>query len=76
MAIHAVHCPVSGEQVTQVTNFDGDVQRVICREYDGVGTCRLMRAALQAGPLAQLLERNRERTLSRHDTRCVLRAAP
>jgi len=75
MAIHAVHCPVSGEQVTRVTNFDGDVQRVICREYDGAGTCRLMRASLQAGPLAQLLERNREHTLSTRDTHCVLRSA-
>ena len=75
MAIHSVHCPVSGEQVTQVTNFDADVTRVICPEYEGGGTCRLMRAALHGGPLSQLLERNHEHTLSTRDTRCLLRAA-
>ena len=75
MAIHAIHCPVSGVQVTQVTNFDGDVRRIICSEYEGGGTCRLMRAALQGGPLTQLLERNTEHTLGTHDTHCVLRTA-
>jgi len=75
MAIQSIRCPVSGEQVTQVTNFEGGVKRVICPEYDEGGTCRMMQAALQGGPLTQLLERNAEHTLNTRDTRCVLRSA-
>ena len=75
MAIHSTRCPVSGESVTQVTNFEGEVTRVICPEYDTGGTCRLMKTALQGGPLTQLLERNSEHTLSTRDTNCVLGVA-
>lgn len=73
MSIKALTCPVSGTQVTEVTNFEGLLRRVICPEYDADGNCRLMRAALQGGPLTQLLERTREHTLATRDTRCVLR---
>ena len=75
MAIQSTRCPVSGEPVTQVTDFEGGVTRVICPEYDASGTCRLMKTALQGGPLTQLVERNREHVLSMRDTTCVLRAA-
>ena len=75
MAIQSVWCPVSREQVTQVTNFQGGVERVICPEYEVGGTCRLMKAALQGGPLTQLLERNTEHTLGTRATGCVLKVA-
>jgi hypothetical protein len=75
MAIQSVRCPVSGEQVTQVTNFEGGVERVICPEYDVGGTCGLMKAALQGGPLTQLLERVSEHTLGTNTVKCVLDAA-
>jgi hypothetical protein len=74
MAIHSIRCPVSGEQVTQVTNFEGGVTRVICSEYEDVGTCRLKKATFQASPLAQFLERNAEHTLGSRGTQCVLRS--
>jgi hypothetical protein len=73
MAIQSFRCPISGERVTQVTNFEGIVERVICPECDVNGTCRLMKDALQGGPLAQLLERNREHTLSMRGSECVLK---
>jgi hypothetical protein len=73
MAIQSTRCPVSGEQVTQVTNFEGGVTRVICPDYEVSGACRLMRTALQGGPLTQLVERNSEHTLNTRDTNCVLR---
>ena len=47
-----------------MTNFEDTVERVICPEWDVSGTCRLMTDARQGGPLAQLLERNTEHTLS------------
>jgi hypothetical protein len=72
MAIQSVRCPVSGEPVTRLTNFEGGVQCVICTEYDAAGLCRLMTAALQGGLLMQLLERHSEHTLGTRDTRCVL----
>ena len=75
MAIQTVWCPVSREQVTKVTDFEGGVGRVICPEYDVEGTCGLMKAALQGGPLSQLLERNSEHTLGTRVTECVLKAA-
>ena len=75
MAIQSTRCPVSGEQVTQVTNFEGGVTRVICPEYDASGTCRLMKTALQGGPLTQLLERNTEHTLGTRTSDCVLKVA-
>lgn len=59
-----------------MTNFEGGVKRVICPEYDDVaGTCRLMEAALQGGPLTQLLERNSEHTLGIRGPECVLKVA-
>ena len=73
MAIQSIRCPISGEQVTQVTNFEGDVERVICPEYDVSGSCRLMKDARQGGPLAQLLERHTEHTLSMRGNECVLK---
>jgi hypothetical protein len=73
MTIRSIRCPISGEQVTQVTSFEGDVERVICPEYDVSGTCRLRKSALQGGPLAQLLERNREHTLSMRGSECMLK---
>ena len=73
MAIQSIRCPISGEQVTQVTNFEGGVERVICPEYDVSGTCRLMKDSLQGGPLTQLLERHSEHTLSMRGSECVLK---
>ena len=45
MAIQTVWCPVSREQVTRVTNFEGGVGRVICPEYDVEGTLVARRAS-------------------------------
>ncbi len=74
MAIKSVRCPVLGAHVRQVTDFEGAVTRVICAEYELAGTCRLKRAALDQGPLTQLIERAAEESLDTHDTKCVLRA--
>lgn len=58
-----------------MTNFEGGVGRVICPEYEVEGTCRLMKAALQGGPLSQLVERNSEHTLGTRTTECVVKVA-
>lgn len=76
MAMTSVRCPVLGAHVTCVTDLEGTVTTVICAEYDeSAGSCRLKKAALEGGPLAQLLERVSEDTLTTRNTLCVLRAA-
>ena len=75
MAITSIRCPVLGAHVTRVTDFEGHVTRVICAEFENsTGACRLTRAALRGGPLAQLLERLSEGRLHTRSTLCVLRA--
>jgi hypothetical protein len=73
MTIESIRCPVLGAHVTRVTDFEGNVSRVICAEYEQPETCRLKKTALEGGPLTQLLERAAEDTLSSRDTRCVLK---
>jgi hypothetical protein len=73
MAMTSIRCPVLGAHVIRVTDFEGSVTRMICPEYVD-GTCRLEKAALEGGPLAQLLERVSEGTLETRNTMCVLRA--
>jgi hypothetical protein len=71
MAIHAVRCTVSGTIVTRVTDLEDRVTQLICPHYDeSTKTCRIRRATLSGGPLAQLLERVAEDTLANPGTRC------
>jgi hypothetical protein len=73
MVIQSTHCPVLGARVTQVTDLEGAVTRVICAEYnDSDCTCRLKGAARASGPLGQLLERMSEESLETRSLRCVL----
>ena len=73
MAIRSVRCPVLGAHVTQVTDLEGVVTRIICTEYDGAnGMCRLKKSAREGGPLGQLLERVSEDALETRSARCVL----
>jgi hypothetical protein len=74
MAMNWIRCPVLGGHVTRVTDFEGNVTRVICEEYEEpAGTCRLRKTVLRGGPLTQLLERVSEETLNTGGTLCVLR---
>ena len=76
MGMKSIWCPVLGAHITQVTDLEGTVTRVICTEYDASdGTCRLKKAAVDGGPLAQLLERVSEATLNAHSILCVMRAS-
>lgn len=75
MAIQSIHCHVLGSHVTRVTDLEGRVTKVICAEYQPNGTCRLKEAALEGGPLAQLLERASEETLDTRSTVCDLKSA-
>jgi hypothetical protein len=76
MVTTSVWCPVLGAHVTRVSDFEGQVARVICPEYDeATGTCRLKRAAEEGGPLGRLLERVAEDTLETRNEICSLRAA-
>ena len=75
MAIRSVYCPVLGAHVTQVTDLEGTVTQIICKEYDSDGTCRVKKAsASQGGPLGQLLERLSEDALDTRSPRCVMLA--
>ncbi len=75
MAMTSILCPVLGGHVTRITDFEGNVTRVICEEYEEPrGTCRLRKTVLEGGPLTRLLERVSEDTLDRSGTLCVLRA--
>jgi hypothetical protein len=73
MAMISVRCPVLAAHVTQVTDLEGAVTRIICTEYDASdGSCRLKTSAREGGPLGQLLERVSEDTLDTRSTRCVM----
>jgi hypothetical protein len=76
MAMTSVWCPVLGGHVTQVTDLEGNIIRVICAEYEeSNGSCRRKLSAREGGPLAQLLERLSEGGLDTRSTTCVLRSA-
>ena len=76
IAMSSIRCPVLGAHVMQVMDLEGNITRIICSEHDASdGTCRLRKSAREGGPLAQLLERISEDTLSTRGTLCVLRAA-
>ena len=75
MAMFSSRCPVLGGRITQVTDLEGIVTRVICPEYESDGTCRVKKSVREGGPLAQLLERVSEDTLAVRGTLCVMRAA-
>jgi hypothetical protein len=72
MAITVTACHVLGTSVTRVTDFEGNVERVICPYYEPDRTCTLRTDALRGGPLAQLLERVAEDTLESRGRRCEL----
>jgi hypothetical protein len=73
MPMHPVHCGVSGKTIYRVTDLEDHVIQMVCPEYDKASSaCRIRRAALGGGPLAQFLERASEDTLARRDTRCLL----
>lgn len=75
MAIDLIRCPVLGTHVTQVTDLEGTVIRIICPEYNASDrTCRLKQSAREGGPLGQLLERVSEDALKTRSTACVLLA--
>ena len=73
MAIVQVRCPVSGTDVTRVTDLEDRTMRVICAEYDEAArVCRLKKRAQEGGPLSQLLERVAEGTLATKNLQCEL----
>jgi hypothetical protein len=76
MAMTSIRCPVLGAHVTRVTDFEDNMTRIVCAEYEEpTGLCRLRKTTLEGGPLAQLLERVSEDTLDVRGTLCVMRAA-
>ena len=73
MAIETAWCSVLHEHVTRVTTLEGETTTIICPEFEPMTrTCRLKKAARLGGPLAQLLERVGEETLSDPGPRCSL----
>jgi hypothetical protein len=76
MAIRSIRCPVLRRHVTEITDLEGAVTRVICAEYhDSDGTCRLKASVRESGPLGQLLERMSEDALATRSASCVLLAS-
>jgi hypothetical protein len=75
MAMRSIRCPVLKAHVTRVEDFEGEVIGIICPEYEeSSGTCRLMTAAFDSGPLGQLVERVADETLSTRSRLCIMRA--
>ena len=76
MVMNTIRCPVLGAPITQVSDFEGRVTRVICKEYDASnGSCRLKKSTREGGLLSQFLERVSEDTLGTRSTLCVMRTA-
>ena len=76
MVMNTIRCPVLGAPVTQVSDFEGGVTRVICHEYDAsTGSCRLKKSTREGGLLSQFLARVSEDTLDTRSTLCVMRTA-
>jgi hypothetical protein len=72
MRMTAIHCPVLGAAVTCVEDFEGQVMRVLCTEYEQNGTCRLKKAGQQGGPLSQFLQRAQEGGFETRSPACAL----
>jgi hypothetical protein len=73
MAIRSIPCPVLGAHITQVTDLEGAITRIICPEYDELnGTCRVKKSISDGGPLSRLVERVREDALNTR-TQCIFR---
>lgn len=74
MTIESVRCPVLDAHVTREVDLEGTPVRVFCPEYDDrTGACRLKSRSQGAGPLAQLLDRVAEETLTSRSLACNLR---
>jgi tRNA(Phe) wybutosine-synthesizing methylase Tyw3 len=74
MTMKTVRCPVLGSNVVRVSDMEGVVLHVMCREFESsTGLCRLRRDALSGGLLSQLVERVAEDTLAERGARCVVR---
>lgn len=73
MPIASVRCPVSGANVTRVTDFEGEPTLIVCAQYDEpTGICRLKQGAADGGPLSEFLERVSEETLASKSLLCDL----
>ena len=73
MTIKSVWCPVMQSRVMCVTDLEGAIGWVICSEYEeATRTCRMKRGALEGGPLARLLTRVSENTLTDRTLRCAV----
>ena len=74
MRIETVRCPVLGTTVTRVVDFEGQVDHVICPEYQRAdGSCRMKRSAGTGGPLSRMLKRVDEHIVAEHGMACSLR---
>ena len=74
MPMTSVHCAILGATVTRITDFEGNVTRLICPEYDETANvCRIRQETASGGPLSQLLERASDAALDRRGPQCPLR---
>jgi hypothetical protein len=73
MAIQSAWCPVCKNTIMKVTSLEGEITAVICPEFESATkTCRMRKATAFGGPLAQLLERVSEDTLSHRGEQCLM----
>jgi hypothetical protein len=71
MAIKTIHCHVLQSTISLLTDFQDNVTKVICPEYDNAtGMCRLKQRASSGGPLSTFVARASEGTLDKRTVRC------
>ena len=64
MAIKTLYCHVLQSTISTVTDFEDNITRVICPEYDHpTRGCRLKQSASRGGPLSTFVARVAEDTL-------------
>ena len=73
MTLTSSWCCVLQSNVTRVTDLEGEVVSVVCREFEApTGTCRLKRGAFQGGLLSELFRPADENLIENPAVRCTL----
>ena len=72
MTFRTERCPLGGNVVTLVADFEGTITMVICPDYEyASGTCLRQRRSPDASPLTDFIDRVSARATPDKTNRCM-----